>query len=372
MALRSLEGHVVGITADRRWSEQAELLKRRGAAILHGPTISTLYLADDETLRAATVSLVEGPPAYLVATTGIGIRAWLEAAQTWGIGEALTEALRNARIVARGPKAAAAIQASGLDVWQRSPTERLPEILDILRAEPLAGQRVAIQEYGAESPELTAALVEEGAEVVSVPVYRWRLPDQDGPARRLVEAACARRLDAVTFTSAPAVRNLFIIADRTGAAEDLRQAFNGGIVAACVGPVCGGAALEMGIDAPLQPDVGRLGLLVRALSDHAEQRRRTLKLCGIEVVSQGAAVLLGNDMVELSPLERSVFEQLAERPGVVVPRATLLKTGWGSPNADPQVLEATMARLRRRLGPCGGALQSVTGRGYRLITDSQV
>lgn len=369
--LQPLEGYVVGITADRRWTEQAELLKRRGAGVLHGPTMSTLYLADDAALRAATSSLVGSPPAYLVATTGVGIRAWLEAAHTWGLGDQLTACLMQTRIVARGPKAAGAVQSAGLEVWQRSPTERLPEILDILRAEPLVGQRVAVQEFGAESPGLTTALVEAGAEVVSVPVYRWRLPDDDGPARRLVEAVCARRVDAVTFTSAPAVRNLFVIADRmdTGTRDELRRAFNDSVIAACVGPVCGGAAVEAGIETPLQPTVGRLGLLVRALSDQVVQSRRNLSLAGVAVVAQGSAVLVGHDRVELSPLERVVFDLLAQRPGVVVSRTALLQAGWGSGTTDAQVLEATVARLRRRLGPCGPALQAVAGRGYRLVTD---
>lgn len=369
MALQPLEGYVVGITADRRWSEQAELLKRRGAEVLHGPTISTLYLADDEALRAATLSLIDAPPHYLVATTGIGVRAWLEAAETWGLGTQLTAALSSTLVVARGPKAAGAVQWAGLEVWQRSPTERMPEIIDILRAEALAGRRVAVQEYGMESPELTETLTEAGAEVVSVPVYRWRLPDDDTAARRLVEGACSRRLDAVTFTSAPAVHNLFVIARRMGLDDDLRRAFNGGVIAGCVGPVCGGAARKEGVEEPLQPDVGRLGLLVRALSNHVEQRRRTLQLAGVSVVSQGSAILLGDEAVELSPLERAVFDQLAKRPGAVVSRASLLKQGWGSATTNAQVLEATMARLRRRLGPAAPALQSVTGRGYRLACD---
>lgn len=371
MDLRPLEGYVVGITADRRWSEQAELLKRRGADILHGPTISTLYLADDEVLRAATVSLIDTPPAYLVATTGIGVRAWLEAAQTWGLGPQLTAALGQARVVARGPKAAGAVQSAGLEVWRSSPTERMPEIVEMLRAEPLAGRRVAVQQYGAETPELDGALMEVGAEVVSVPVYRWRMPDDDGPARRLVEAACSGRLDVVTFTSAPAVHNLFLIADRMGATDELRSAFNDGVLAACVGPVCGAAALEEGVKAPLQPSVGRLGLLVRALSDDLRHRRRTLQLAGVSVVAQGSAILLDDVTVELSRLERSVFDELAKRPGVVVSRPSLLQAGWGSSSANGQVLEATMARLRRRLGPAGAALQSVAGRGYRLACDPE-
>ena len=44
-----LEGYCIGITADRRWEEQAELLRRRGATVMHGPSIRTLPMgADDE------------------------------------------------------------------------------------------------------------------------------------------------------------------------------------------------------------------------------------------------------------------------------------------------------------------------------------
>ncbi|MDQ1428098.1 MAG: uroporphyrinogen-III synthase, partial [Acidimicrobiaceae bacterium] len=200
MTLRPLEGFVVGVTADRRWEEQAELLARRGASVMHGPTITTLYLASDENLRQATVALIAEPPDYLVATTGIGMRAWLDTASTWGIGDELLAALRGARIVARGPKASAAVQIGGLEVWQRSPTERMGALVELLTAEPLAGKRVAVQEYGMKSPEVTDALVAAGAIVVSVPVYRWQVPDDPSAARRLVQAACQGQVDAITFT----------------------------------------------------------------------------------------------------------------------------------------------------------------------------
>ena len=56
----------------------------------------------------------------------------------------------------------------------------------------------------------------------------------------------------------------------------------------------------------------------------------------------------------------------AAPPGAVVSRAALLEHGWGSAGADPHVLEVTVGRLRRRLGPFGAAIAVVPGRGYRL------
>ncbi|MEO7837640.1 MAG: uroporphyrinogen-III synthase [Acidimicrobiales bacterium] len=372
MSLRPLEGYTVGITADRRWEEQAELLKRRGADVVHGPTITTHYLGDDEELRRPTAALIADPPDFLVATTGLGMRTWLEAAATWGRAEELRAALAQGRVVARGPKAAGAVQAAGLEVWSRSPTERIAEIVELLAAAGVEGRRVAIQEFGMASPGLGAALSALGADVVEVPVYRWRLPAADGPAARMAEGACAGRLHAITFTSAPAVHNLFRIAERHGTAERLRSALNDGVVAACVGPVCAAGAREEGIETPVVPEVGRLGLMVRALSDHLQPRRRALRLAGTDVVLQGSAVLVAGEAVTLAPLEQVVLDQLLPRPGAVISRTALLRHGWGSAHTDPHLLEATVARLRRRLGPAAPALQSVTGRGYRLVCDDPV
>ncbi|HVM02235.1 MAG TPA: uroporphyrinogen-III synthase, partial [Acidimicrobiales bacterium] len=145
MGLRPLEGYTIGITADRRWEDQAELLRRRGARVVHGPSMATQYLACDDALRHATAAVAAAPVDYLVATTGIGMRAWLETAQAWGMGDALLGALAGARTVARGPKSAAAVQAAGLAVWRTSPNERLDQLLPAVLAEPLAGRRVAVQ-----------------------------------------------------------------------------------------------------------------------------------------------------------------------------------------------------------------------------------
>jgi uroporphyrinogen-III synthase len=268
MALLPLQGFTVGITADRRWKEQAELLERRGATFKHGPTIATHYLASDTTLCEATQDVIRSRPAYVVATTGIGVRAWFESAQSWGLGEQLVATLQQARAVARGPKAAAALRAAGIDTWKAVASERVDEAIGVLVEQTLEGSLVAFQQYGEVDDHVTNALRAAGAQVIEVPVYRWRLPEDDQPALHIVEAACSGQLDAVTFTSAPAAANLMAIAERYGLGDDIRSGFNeGGVVAACVGPVCAEGAKATGIHNIVAPSVGRLGLLVRVLSD---------------------------------------------------------------------------------------------------------
>jgi uroporphyrinogen-III synthase len=370
MTLLPLQGFTVGVTADRRWKEQAELLKRRGAMVTHGPTITTHYLASDAALREATLEVIRRRPGYVVATTGIGVRAWFEAAQTWGLGDDLRTTLEQARAVARGPKAAAALQVAGVDTWKAVASERVDEAIELLTAQSLGGTVVAFQQYGDPNRGAIEALRSAGAEVIEVPVYRWRLPDEDKPALRLTEAACAGQLDAVTFTSAPAAVNLVTIAERHGLGDDLRSAFNErGVVAACVGPVCAEGAEATGLRNIVAPPVGRLGLLVRALSDALFQRRRELRHERGELVVQGRAVLVEGSVVHLSPREHAVLARLLRRAGAVVPKDALLRQGWRDAAVDAHAVETTVARLRRRLGPAGEALCAVPGRGYRLVVD---
>lgn len=329
MTLGPLDGFIVGTTADRRWSEQAELLRRRGADVLHGPSIETAYLSCDDALRMTTAALIAHPPQYLAATTGIGIRAWFEAAQTWGLGDALTDALTGTRIVARGPKAAAAVQAVGLAVWRRAANEQMDQVLAHLLAEDLDGVEVAVQLHGMPVAELTYALAAAGADVREVPVYQWRTPDDPAPAVRLAQAAIDGRLHAVTFTAAPAVTNLFALAATHGMDDALRHAFNRrGVVAACVGPVCARGALDVGITEPLAPAIGRLGLLVRALSEHLATHRRTVAMAGVDVVLQGLVAMVGDERVRINCRERALLDTLAARPGAVVSRPALIRQMW--------------------------------------------
>lgn len=270
---RPLSGLTVGITADRRADEQARLLSDRGAATLHGPALRVARGGDDG-LRAATEAVVERPPDLLLSSTGFGMRAWLDAADGWGLRPALVEALGRARVANRGAKAASANAAAGLREWYRAPGERFEEVLQAVLAEPLEGARVVLQLHGTAMPRSVARLEEAGAEVVQVDAYRASLPEDQGPALALAEAACAARLAAVTFTTAPAVHNLFLIAAAAGLDADLRTALNGPVVAACVGPVCAEGALEEGVTDPLVPDRARLVPLVHALTERLSAGRR--------------------------------------------------------------------------------------------------
>ncbi|MCB0949865.1 MAG: uroporphyrinogen-III synthase, partial [Mycobacterium sp.] len=109
-----LTGFRVAVTSARRADELGTLLKRRGAAVTCAAAIEMVALPDDDELRQRTRSLIDTPPDIVIATTGIGFRGWVAAADGWGLANELTTALGKARIVSRGPKATGALRAAGL------------------------------------------------------------------------------------------------------------------------------------------------------------------------------------------------------------------------------------------------------------------
>src|SRR5699024_1211544 len=114
---------------------------------------------------AATRAIVNDPPDVLVVTTGIGFRAWLEAADAHGLAGDVTSMLERVRIVARGPKARGAIQAAGLRADWVAASEASAEIAEALLGEGVAGKRIAIQQHGAGADGLDEVLTAAGAQV---------------------------------------------------------------------------------------------------------------------------------------------------------------------------------------------------------------
>ncbi|MET9447206.1 uroporphyrinogen-III synthase [Streptomyces cinerochromogenes] len=361
-----LAGFTVGVTAARRADELGALLQRRGATVLHAPALRIVPLADDSELLAATKEIIDHVPDVVVATTAIGFRGWVEAADGWGLGEQLLGRLRGARLLARGPKVKGAIRAAGLtEEWSPS-SESLAEVLDRLLAEGVDGTRIAVQLHGEPLPGFVESLREAGAEVVPVPVYRWMPPEDPGPLDRLLDAAVTRGLDALTFTSAPAAASLLTRAEDRGLLDELLAALAHDVLPACVGPVTAIPLQARGIDT-VQPERFRLGPLVQLLCQELPGRARALPVAGHRVEIRGHAVLVDGDLKPVPPAGMSLLRALARRPGWVVARADLLRALPGA-GRDEHAVETAMARLRTALG-APKLIQTVVKRGYRLALD---
>ncbi|MFE5676442.1 uroporphyrinogen-III synthase [Streptomyces erythrochromogenes] len=364
---RPLAGFTVGVTAARRADELIALLRRRGASVLHAPALRIVPLADDSELLAATKELIGCPPDVVVATTAIGFRGWVEAADGWGVGEGLLETLRSTELLVRGPKVKGAVRAAGL-VEEWSPeSESLAEVLDRLLSAGVEGRRIALQLHGEPLPGFVEALRAGGAEVVVVPVYRWMPPEDLAPLDRLLDAIVGGAVDAVSFTSAPAAASLLSRAGERGMWEAVLDALRGGPLSACVGPVTALPLQALGVDT-VQPERFRLGPLVQLLCQELPGRARVLPVAGHRMEIRGHAVLLDAELRPVPPAGMALLRALARRPGWVVARAELLRALPGA-GRDEHAVETAMARLRAALG-APNLIQTVVKRGYRLSLDA--
>ncbi|WP_405992953.1 uroporphyrinogen-III synthase [Streptomyces sp. NBC_00986] len=361
-----LSGFTVGVTAARRADELGALLQRRGAVVVHAPALRIVPLADDSELLAATKELIDQVPDTVVATTAIGFRGWIEAADGWGLGEALLDRLRGVELLARGPKVKGAVRAAGLtEEWSPS-SESMAEVLDRLLEEGVEGRRVAIQLHGEPLPGFVESLRAGGADVVVVPVYRWMPPEDIAPLDRLLDAAVSRGLDALTFTSAPAAASLLSRAESRGLLPELLAALHHDVLPACVGPVTALPLQNHGITT-VQPERFRLGPLVQLLCQELPARARTLPVAGHRMEIRGHAVLVDGTLRPVPPAGMSLLRALSRRPGWVVARAELLRALPGA-GRDEHAVETAMARLRTALGS-PKLIQTVVKRGYRLALD---
>ncbi len=363
-AAGSLTGFTVAITAERRRDEMSALLTRRGARVVSAPAVTIVPLLDDAALHAATAACVALAPDIVVATTGIGFRGWLEAAEGWGMADALRDRLQHARLIARGAKPCGAIRAAGLSEQWSAPTESCEEILAELLHGGVAGRRIAVQLHGGPQADFVDALRDAGADVVEVPVYRSTIPDDTGPLRRLVEQLLARQVDAVTFTSAPAVTTLLDVAGAAG--PDLLALFAGPVLAACVGPVTAAPLRALGVP-PLVPDRARLGALVKAVTDELPRRAVRVPVAGTLLELRGHAVLIDGEPRSLAPASMATLAALASRPGAVLSRTELMAVL--PRGADGHAVDMAVARLRAALGS-PRYVETVIKRGYRLRVDA--
>jgi uroporphyrinogen-III synthase len=369
-----LTGFRVAVTSARRADELGALLERRGATVTCAAAITMVALPDDEQLHAHTEALIEVPPDIVIATTGIGFRGWVAAADGWGLANDLLGALSKARIVSRGPKATGALRAAGLPEEWSPDSESSRELVRYLVEGGIAGRRIAVQLHGATDdwdpfPEFLDELREAGAEVVPIRVYRWHPAPRDGEFDQLVSGIAEGKFDAVSFTSAPAVASVLMRAVELGVEDRVLSALRTDTHAMCVGPVTARPLVRLGVPTSA-PERMRLGALVRHITDELPLlRARRVRVAGHVLEIRGTCVLVDGVVKSLSPAGMATIRALAHQPGAVVSRHDLLNALPGS-GTDTHAVETAVLRLRTALGD-KNIVSTVVKRGYRLAVDEE-
>ena len=363
---QSLAGFRIGVTSDRRSEDLISAFERRGAEVMHAPALRIAPMTESVTLQRDTRLVAEARPDYTLITTAYGMRRWTEAADAYGLGTELHEALEASSILVRGPKARGAVRAAGLDDDGAAEDERTATVVDMLLEREVSGATIAFQLHGRTDHEQIARMEAAGARVITVMPYIWAKPAEDSPLLQMIDAVIERQLEMVTFTAAPAVDAFLDVAHQYGRAAQLVEALRSDVVTAAVGDVTAAPLYEAGVS-PIIPARWRLGAMIRLVCEHLEEHQ-TLRVD----TRHGPVELRGADVrfpqvsdqpVRLAPGPLALMRALVKAEGAVLSREHLL-TVLGTCDSE-HALEMWVSRLRKAL-PVTGIVTTVVKRGYRL------
>ena len=242
-----LLGHTVALTGHRRSDECSPPTSTASA-----PTSSTgrrctrgRWPTTTSLLRQATQTVLDDPPDYLLATTGIGIRGWINAAASWRARSELIAALTPTAHPRPRPEGGR-VPVGGRPVGVVR--GRLRAHGGHGRPPPPAtahGPHVALQLPGDAMESTIATLEAAGARVTTIPVYEWTWPEDLEPARRMLRAIASARVSAVTFTSRPAVRHFSALAKQEGVHDEVAAALQHDVLSVCIGPTTSDALADL-------------------------------------------------------------------------------------------------------------------------------
>ena len=180
--------------------------------------------------------------------------------KTW-IGE-----LEKVCVVARGPKPNAALrELVRVDLLVPAPNTWHETLALLDEQHPVAGLRVAVQEYGGPNPDLVEGLERRGASVTRVHVYRWELPEDLEPLHSAIVQIAQGRVGIALFTSSQQVEHLLSVAAAAGREGDLRAALGTHTVVGSIGPTTSETLRARGLPVDIEPVHPKLGHLIAAV-----------------------------------------------------------------------------------------------------------
>lgn len=265
MPRTSLRGLRVLALEARRAKEIAALIRNYGGEPLVAPALREAPLESNREVLDFAAALGRGEFDLVICLTGVGVRALVAILDRQHEREAFLNSLRGVKVAARGPKALSVLRELKVPVALVAPEpctwrELIKEIEGELGPR-LDGLRVAIQEYGAPSTELTAALTAGNARVTMVPVYQWLLPEDIQPLREAVLAVSQGQIDVLLFMNAAQVDHLFKVAAQMGCEEMLLRGLRSTVIGS-IGPSTSEELRHFGLVPDFEPSHSKMGFLV--------------------------------------------------------------------------------------------------------------
>ncbi len=256
---RPLHGRRVLVTRPpHQAAEMVAWLEEAGAEAILCPTVRIEPMADMEEIDRAMDEL--GRQTWVIFTSVNGVDCFFQRLRERGLD---LRAFASARVAAIGSATAGRLARHGLRI------DLVPEqfdaegLLEKLAGEDLTGSRILIPRAETARDILPRTLRRQGAVVQVLVVYR--AVASSGLPANLCKELSAGRIHAVTFTSSSTVSRFKTLLEPASAPQLLRD---GGVAVACIGPVTGKTARDLGFNVTIEAVRFTVPDLVAALARH--------------------------------------------------------------------------------------------------------
>ena len=286
-----MTGLRIAITSSRRASELADLVKNFGGIPYLAPTTAIQAMQAQPAIENFITRIIGRRIDYVIFMTGPGVYLFMLAARNLGLEKKLVYALNQIVIVSRSFKPKHALAQHGVR------TDIVPEentsdgIASILNNYDIQDKEIGIVGHGAYPAGLKEQLTIAGAQVTECSVYKYSLEPNESGAKILnsmgfksktpeeqkvlevIEEINNRFIDAITFTSPPAVHGLFDIAQVHHTKEFLLSSLNNYTIVVAVGPSTKKALEQNSVKVDVIPKIYKIGPMIKALCDYFDEIR---------------------------------------------------------------------------------------------------
>jgi uroporphyrinogen-III synthase len=240
MEYDEFEGKVIGITRPvERADEAVNIVKQHGGTALVAPTLE-LQISNTQSLL--DLCKMAGEIDWLIFTSPTGIISLIKHCNN--IKNRLNPLCQIAVI---GPRTGKFLEDQGLKADVVAEEYTAEGLIEILRGLEIKDKKIGLPRTLAARNKLPEDLKKMGADVFVAEAYRSGLPENKDKVRALITSIINRKVDALTFTSALTVQNLFKIIKEEDKEEILKILRNGEIIVAAIGPMTAKPLQNQGI-----------------------------------------------------------------------------------------------------------------------------
>ena len=264
----SLRGRTIVVTRPRDQAEETAkaIVERGGKPYL----LSTIEIHPPKNLTAVRKffrALACREADYVIFMSVNGVQHLLAIAANLGILDEVKANLKNAFVIAVGPRTSLELEKNAVHVDLVPEKYTAEGILQCLQRRHVKDKAIYIPRTNEAPPELGEKLREMGSRVEEIHVYQSQLPNDKGLAAEFAKNLEAGKVDAIIFTSSLGVKNFIQMLKYAMSEEKLKPLIARTVVVA-IGPTTAKTLTEAAIRVDVMPQEHTLNGAFNALASY--------------------------------------------------------------------------------------------------------